>query len=87
MSNLLMPFGLPITVYTKRKPVSSRNSTQGVPRIWNLSFEDRVPIFDFQGPMPDSLDSWVKVDKGVRRLQPEELAKGKGMPKGWQPTS
>jgi hypothetical protein len=34
-----------------------------------------------------SLDSWVKVDKGVQHLQPEELAKAKGMPKDWQPAS
>ena len=34
--------------------------------------------------MSDSLDSWMKVDKEVRRLQPEELAEAKGMPKEWQ---
>ena len=42
-------------------------------------------MFDLQGPMPDSLDSWISVDKKVRRLQPDELAKAKGTPKDWKP--
>ena len=87
MSNLLMPVGVPIAAFTKRKPVSTGNSHRSFPCVSSLSFEDRVQIFDPRGPMPDSLDSWVKVEKGVRRLQPEELAKAKGMPKEWQPTS
>jgi hypothetical protein len=37
--------------------------------------------------MPDVLGSWVQVDKGIRHLQIEELAKAKGVPKEWQPIS
>jgi len=33
--------------------------------------------------MPDETDCWVESDRGVRRIQPIELGKGKGLPSEW----
>ena len=33
--------------------------------------------------MPDRSHRWIRTDKGTRRLQPDELAKGIGIPKQW----
>jgi hypothetical protein len=41
------------------------------------------PVFSASGPMPDKINAWIETDKGVRRLQAEELAKAKGLPKEW----
>jgi hypothetical protein len=87
MSNLLMPFGVPSAAYTKMVPHSESADPRCLPCVSNRGFGRSMPIFDPQGPMPDALDSWVQTDKGTRRLQVEELAKAKGVPKEWQPTS
>ena len=86
MSNLLMPFGVPAAAWTKMVPNSSGGHQRCLPCVSTSGF-GRAPIFDPQGPMPDALDSWVQVEKGIRRLQVEELAKAKGVPKEWEPTS
>ena len=40
------------------------------------------------GCMADSLeDNWVSTERGVRRIQVEELAKAKGLPSEWKDTS
>jgi hypothetical protein len=87
MSNLLMPFGVPSAAWTKKVPNSKHPDPRGLPCISHLGFGRSDPIFDPQGPMPDVLGSWFQVDKGIRRLQIEELAKAKGVPKEWQPIS
>ena len=33
--------------------------------------------------MPDRSGRWIETDKGYRRLHPDELAKGLGVPKTW----
>jgi hypothetical protein len=86
MSNLLMPVGVPTAAYTKMKPNRPENPRQFFPCISNQNF-GRSPMFDPQGPMPDVLESWIQAPKGTRHLQAEELAKAKGVPKEWQPTS
>ena len=86
MSNLLMPFGVPAAAWTKMVPSTEETDRRFLPCVSKFKF-GRSPIFDPEGPMPDVLDSWVQVDKGIRRLQVEELAKGKGVPKEWQPVS
>jgi hypothetical protein len=86
MSNLLVPFGVPPAAWTKMKPTSQVPSRCYLPCVSNSRF-GRSPIFEPQGHMPDALDSWVQVDKGIRRLQVEELAKAKGVPKEWMPAS
>jgi hypothetical protein len=80
MSNLLLPFGVPVAAWTKMVPNSLGAGRACLPCISHLGF-GRAPIYDPQGPMPDTLDSWVQVEKGFRRLQVEELAKAKGVPK------
>lgn len=86
MSNLLMPVGVPPAAWTKMVPNTKSTNRRCLPCVSNLGF-GFTPIFDPQGPMPDALDSWVQVDKGIRRIQIEELAKAKGVPKEWQPAS
>jgi hypothetical protein len=87
MSNLLMPVGVPFSAWTKMTPQMETADRRCLPCISNSHFGRSAPIFDPQGPMPDALDSWVQVDKGMRRMQIEELAKAKGVPKEWQPAS
>jgi hypothetical protein len=42
-------------------------------------------LYSSAGVMPDRLDAWVADDDtGVHQLQPEELAKGKGLPSEWR---
>jgi hypothetical protein len=82
-----MPFGVPSAAWTKKVPNSKHPDPRGLPCISHLGFGRSDPIFDPQGPMPDVLGSWVQVDKGICRLQIEELAKAKGAPKEWQPIS
>jgi hypothetical protein len=86
MSNLLLPFGVPMAAWTKMVPNSLGAGRTCLPCISHLKF-GRAPIYDPQGLMPDTLDSWVQVEKGFRHLQVEELAKAKGVPKDWTPAS
>jgi hypothetical protein len=41
------------------------------------------PIFESCSLMPDLGNSWIRLEKGVRRLQPCELAKAKSVPNTW----
>lgn len=34
-------------------------------------------------PMPNKIGSFIRTNKGVRRLQPDEVARGSGVPKEW----
>jgi hypothetical protein len=36
--------------------------------------------------MPDDVNGWIHVDRGIRRIQLEELSNAKGIPKSWIPT-
>jgi hypothetical protein len=41
------------------------------------------PVYDATGLMPDRPNTWIRSEKGIRRLQACEMAKAKGMPGEW----
>jgi hypothetical protein len=82
MRNLLMPTGIPNSAWV-RKPTTHKDDT----RQW-LPCEVRSvirgePVFEIDGLMPDRVKALLRTDKGIRRLQAGELAKGKGVPGEW----
>ena len=89
MSNLLMPTGIPKGDRAKKggpKLVPSvpppPDQPEG-PRCVGICGSGKV--YHPDGCMVDSLEgNWVSTEKGVRRIQPEELAKAKGLPSEWK---
>ena len=82
MSNLLMPVGIPQKAYCKdrEKPVT------GIKFYLPCKVKQQAkhgPIFERDGPMPDHPYVWIRSERGVRRLQHEELGKAKGVPPEW----
>ncbi len=43
----------------------------------------RIPIFSPDGCLPDRIGALIETERGVRRVQGDELAKAKGVPLGW----
>jgi hypothetical protein len=43
----------------------------------------KTPVFSPDGCFPDSVGALIVTDRGLRRLQGEELAKAKGVPSEW----
>jgi hypothetical protein len=85
MSNMLMPTGIPYTAWktrgTERPCDLSQQKIQRPCRVSHLLY--RQLIYECEGPMPDSIDEWVRTEGGVRRLLAGELAKAKGLPSQW----
>lgn len=85
MRNLLMPFGVPrhawaptVAIQRYPSPLLSEEGWQIVGTIGENY------IYGPEGVMPDHIGSWISDgDKGVRRLQASEFAKGKGLPSEW----
>jgi hypothetical protein len=84
MRNLLQPFGIPKCAWAPSRairrhpiPFTSEEGWQIIGTIGENS------IYGSDGVMPDHPGSWIAYDKGVRRLQPTEFAKGKGLPSEW----
>ena len=48
------------------------------------SFRGTGAIYEVTSPMPASPGRWVHTTKGIRRLQPEEVANGLGAKKAWR---
>lgn len=90
VSNLLKPFGVPHAAWSRSewKPATADENLSDIlaPCILAGSIR-KVPAFHTSGPLPDSLATWVKVERGVRRILPEEMAAIKGVPKEWGNTS
>jgi hypothetical protein len=70
MSNLLKPFGVP------------RNAYHHLSRHRPLDPSCHIPD-SVTSPMPSAVGAWISTPLGVRRLLPDELAKGLGVPSDW----
>ena len=84
MSNLLSPCGVPKRDWARASSVRRHSTTrdQGPTKITGRV--GKFPLLHPDGCMGDSMDFWTDSDRGVRRLQVEELAKGKGLPSEWR---
>ena len=83
MSNLLMPVGVPKGAWS-RSPTTPLERGLSVREPFCVTRRvGRQPVFDVGGSMPDEIDAWIATERGVRRLQSQELAKGKGLPSEW----
>ena len=83
MSNLLMPTGVPHKAWYQGQTQRSYESEQWWPCEVSRRTRRREPIFEHQGLMPDRPGCWINSERGIRRLQSQELAKAKGVPNEW----
>ena len=89
MQNLLMPCGVPSSQWHKPKmplqleiPTTLPDQPTGPLCVGTCG---KGQVLHPSGCMVDSLqDVWVATERGVRRLQAEELAKAKGLPSEWR---
>jgi hypothetical protein len=82
MSNLLMPVGVPRKAWHSGLVSVTSRAKRWWPCEVNNESEDE-PIFERTGLMPDRPHSLIRSERGIRRLQLQELAKGKGVPSDW----
>ena len=77
----------PINTSNQKRPMSnlltppglirrrtSHSPPQGAGRVYESTTE----------PMPSAIGRWIKTEKGIRRLLPEEVGRGLGIPKHWE---
>ena len=83
MQNLLLPCGIPKRDWAPHQLVELLEQPEAVGPTLISGYLQERPIFHPHGCMPDSLDCWVETDRGIRRLQSNELSKGKGLPSEW----
>jgi hypothetical protein len=83
MSNLLMPTGVPHKAWYQGQTQRAVESERWWPCEVNRRTRKREPIYDHHGLMPDQPGCWINSERGVRRLQSQELAKAKGVPSEW----
>ena len=86
MRNLLMPCGIPHRERAHPKAPFLPLPLEEAPNQ-GCHIQGSIhgkPVFGPEGCMPDKIGSWVATDRGIRRLQAEELAKAKGLPSEWR---
>jgi hypothetical protein len=87
MKNLLLPPGtIPCQSMATPKLISWLTEA-GPPKdgLLIVGLVGRQPLHSSTGCMPDELGAWIAdSDTGVRRLQAEELVKGKEIPSKWR---
>ena len=83
MRNLLLPFGIPYRDWAPPKLISLLSAPTWEGDCTIVGHLQQHPIYGSDGCMPNYLGAWVQTDRGVRRLQIKELAKGKGLPSEW----
>ncbi|CAB9523251.1 unknown protein (Partial), partial [Seminavis robusta] len=88
MSNLPLPIGYPDRDRAKLRQISKLPSPTTYQEHYQLyGHVQNLPIYDGTGCMPDSVGRWVFDGSRVRKLQLDELAKGKGVPGEWRDKS
>jgi hypothetical protein len=81
MSNLLKPVGIPRKAYCLEKETMTVDKSYLPCKVLGRIRQEAV--FERDGPMPDHPHVWIRSERGIRRLQHEELAKAKGVPPEW----
>ena len=85
MQNLLLPTGIPKRDYAPRKGVKTlTNPTVKEDGRVILGTCGKENTCSIEGVMPDDVHSFLQTEKGVRRIQVDELAKAKGVPGEWR---
>ena len=83
MRNLLLPCGIPKRDWAPHKEIELFASPEQNNSCQISGYLRGRPIYHPDGVLPDSTDSWIDTEKGVRRIQISELAKAKGLPSEW----
>jgi hypothetical protein len=83
MSNLRMPTGVPHQAWFRGSTLRASKTAQWWPCEVRRCTRKLEPIFDHHGLMPDRPGCWIQSERGTRRLQAQELAKGKGVTSDW----
>ncbi len=83
MSNLLMPTGVPHKAWYQGQTQTAPESDRWWPCEVTRRTRKQEPIYDHHGLMPDLPGCWIASERGIRRLQSQELAKAKGVPNEW----
>ena len=85
--NMLTPVGVLRRAWLQdsweRKEFPRRLTEATAPCVLAGETAKAQPVFDPTGSLPDAIGCWISTEQGVRRLQREELAKGKGIPNAW----
>jgi hypothetical protein len=87
--NMLQPAGLPKTVWWPGDWTPVSNYPRWVSEaaspclLLGETVQKKLPVFSPDGCLPDSIGALVHTERGVRRLQSEELGKAKGIPEEW----
>jgi hypothetical protein len=84
MSNLLLPVGIPHKAWNRQAESVAEGDL--IKRHLPCSVRAAIkcsPVFESSGPMLDAPNTWIRSERGVRRLQACEMAKAKGMPGNW----
>lgn len=87
--NLLSPVGIPRTAWCTEewKPATAYpewlRDAAAPCLLAGETIKRRLPVFSPDGCLPDSVGTLIETEKGVRRLQAEELSRAKGVPTEW----
>ena len=84
MCNLLLPCGIPRNDWAPTPAIRSHSPMRPPhsPYIYSGTIQG-APIYHRGGCMPDRAGAWIDSERGVRRLQTQEWAKGLGLPNEW----
>ena len=82
MRNLLMHCGVRKKDWDKSKFEPTIISEESPCRL--VGWCGNRPVFDPDGCMPDNSEVLVQTERGIRKLQIDELAKAKGLPSEWR---
>ena len=87
--NMLRPCGVPRKAWITEEWTPKSNypewiTTAAAPcLIRGETKRGRIPIFSPDGCLPDKVGALIETERGVRRVQSDELAKAKGVPMEW----
>ena len=79
MENLLQPMGIPSGAWVRKPTTICRDTRQWMPCEVRTTIKGE-PVYEIGGIMPDRAKALIQAERGIRRLQTDELAKGKGVP-------
>jgi hypothetical protein len=87
--NMLRPFGVPRKAWMTEEWTPKSEYPEWIVAaaapclIRGETKRGRVPIFSPDGCLPDKVGALIETERGVRRVQGDELAKAKGVPTEW----
>ena len=82
MENLLQPTGIPSGAWVRKPTTVCHDTRQWLPCEVRSTIRGE-PVYEIGGIMPDRAKALIQAERGIRRLQTGELAKGKGVAGDW----